>query len=297
MVRAVQPCLKLIGAALLAGIGLAPAQAAAPAATNFEVASIKPAASCGEGRNGPRLGITSSPGRLIIRCQTVDFLIRQAYLANGRDPLFIGSWLFQQPIRGGPAWSTSTLYSIEAKAEGVPSRETMLGSMMRGLLENRFKLKVHRETRAVPVYELTVANGGPRLEPAKQGGCVPLDLENMDPPPGKHSCGIPIRSLKGSGPAIAFYGATLADVSRGIASFVGREVVDKTGVAGAFDVRMEISPADLFPGSGGRGLTDPDATPGPSIFDAIHKLGLNLESGKASREFLVIDHVEKPDGN
>jgi len=85
----------------------------------FEVASVRPAAAC-EGRAGPRFGVGVSPGRLSVTCQTVDFLIRQAYLGNGRDPLFVQDPLYDQPIQGSPVWLTTNSYTIEAMAR-VPS--------------------------------------------------------------------------------------------------------------------------------------------------------------------------------
>ena len=65
---------------------------------------------------------------------------------------------------------------LDAKAEGNPPQEVMRGPMLRALLEDRFKLKVHREIRQVPVYELTVAKGGPKLKRFEEGRCIPFDL-------------------------------------------------------------------------------------------------------------------------
>jgi len=278
------------------------AQPAERVAPKFELASVKPITNCGEGRGGPRLGIGTSPGRLSIKCQTVDALVRQAYLANGRDPLFISSRLYNQPIKGSPAWISSDHYTIDAKAEIPESRETMLGPMMQALLEDRFRLKIHRETREVPVYELTVAKGGSKLQAAKEQGCAAFDVDKPDPPPGKHLCGVLIRSsTPGSVPA-AWYGATITDLCRGLSRLLDREVIDRTGVAGVFDVRLELSAADLFPlarrvqddPEGPASASDPT---GSSIFTAVQKLGLKLESGKGSGDFLVIDHVERPSEN
>ena len=54
--------------------------------------------------------------------------------------------------------------------------------MLQALLEDRFKLKIHRESREVAVYALTVAKGGPKLKPFKEGSCTPVDLANPAPP-------------------------------------------------------------------------------------------------------------------
>jgi uncharacterized protein (TIGR03435 family) len=289
--------LTRIGLGLAATLAVAFPQQPSAGLAGFDVASIRRASSCGDGRSGPRLGISTSPGRLSIKCQTVDFLIRQAYLSDGRDGLFVGGWLFMQPIKGGPPWITSALYDIEARVGAFQNREAMLGPMMRVLLEDRFKLRTHHETREVSIYEMTAAKGGPKLPPAIEASCVPVDVEKFDPQPGTHACGIPIRSLKSPGPALTFYHATLGDLCRGISQSLGLEVVDKTGISGVFDFRLEMSVEDLFPGTRGRAAISPDDPPMPSIFDAIQKLGLRLERAKGSRSFLVIDHVELPSDN
>jgi uncharacterized protein (TIGR03435 family) len=137
--------------ALALGVAFGQAQAQAP--SKFDVISIKPGTGCGEsGRNGSGGGRNWSPGRLKLECRTVMSLVRMAYaqFANGqrRAP---GS---EVPIEGGPSWINSIAYTIEAKADGSPGLEMMSGPMMQALLEDRFKLRVRRNTQAVPVYEL-----------------------------------------------------------------------------------------------------------------------------------------------
>jgi uncharacterized protein (TIGR03435 family) len=268
----------------------------------FAIVSVKPSAGCEDHPSGIRFGIRASPGRLSIECQTVDFLIRQAYLANGKEYIFVSTRLFGQAIQGSPAWIGSSHYAIDAKAEGPESRETMLGPMLQALLEERFRLKTHREIGEVPLYELRVGKGGPKLQAAKDQSCAPLDPERIDPPPGTHSCGLLVRSLRpGSVPA-ALYGATMADLARSLSRLLDRDVIDKTNISGVFDIRPEISVTDLLPHRGvapsDPGVPDTAADPqGSSIFTALQKLGLKLESTKGPGEFLVIDHVEKPSEN
>jgi uncharacterized protein (TIGR03435 family) len=293
-----------LGVCIIAGISSAlPIQAqrqsALAANSRFDVASIKPSSGCEETAGGPRLGIGTSPGRLSIKCQTVDVLVRVSYLATGRDPLFISPETYNQEIKGSPAWIKSDRYTIDAKADGSQTRETMLGPMMQTLLEDRFKLKVHRESKEVPVYELTVTKGGSKLKASTEAGCVAFDADKeLSLPQGKHFCGVLIRSVNPSIPT-ALYGATMADLSRGLTRLVGREVIDKTGIAGVFDIRLDLSRADLFPlarmaphdGDAPASATDPS---GSSIFTAMQKLGLKLEAAKGTGHFLVIDHIERP---
>jgi len=115
--------------------------------------------------------MNASPGRLTVHCLSLKILIQQAYITyqNGRfNPLarFV-------PIEGAKDWLESDLYTIEAKAEGTPTEETMQGPMLQSLLEDRFQLKTHRETREVPVYDLIVAKGGPKLQPF-DGSCTSI---------------------------------------------------------------------------------------------------------------------------
>jgi uncharacterized protein (TIGR03435 family) len=267
----------------------------------FEVASVRPGGNC-VGGGGVRLGITVSPGRLSIKCQTVDFLLRQAFLANGRDPLFADPQVYNQTIKGTPSWVTSERYTIDARAEGTPDRETMLGPMLAALLEDRFRLKIHREQKEALVYALTVAKSGPRLEQAMDRSCAQFDADKPEPPEGMHICGILIRSVKPGAAPASFFGATMADFCRGLSRVLNREVVDKTGIAGRFDIRLDVSLADLFPRAAvlaHQAPGDPDATAaasdpqGSSLFSAVQKLGLKLESAKGLAELLVVDRIER----
>ena len=151
----------------------------------FDAASIKPCASgdiTARGGRGGGGGINWSPGRLRAECQTLDQLIREAYLRypDGKawptplDPR-ISNRLLTAPIKGSPAWSASDRYTIVAEADGTPDEAVTRGPMLQALLEDRFKLRVHSESGEIPVYELTVANGGPKLKPAKEGSCIAWD--------------------------------------------------------------------------------------------------------------------------
>src|SRR5580698_7676144 len=111
------------------------------------------------------------------------------------------------PINGGPLWLHSASYDIKAKAEGNPSVEMMLGPMMQRLLEDRFQLKIHRQTSEGPVYFLTVARGGPKLPSFIEGRCTPW---SVPPPlqPGTKYCG---SMISGISPSVEALGTTLAE--------------------------------------------------------------------------------------
>ncbi|HEY1760017.1 MAG TPA: M56 family metallopeptidase [Bryobacteraceae bacterium] len=274
----------------------APASATTPA---FEVASIKP---CTDAPPGVRSGTGSvSPGRLSENCLTVKSLITTAYVlfANGQHQP--SSSLKLLPVEGGPAWLSSDRYSIDARAEGPANPEMMQGPMLQALLEDRFKLRVRRETREVPVYALTVAKGGLKLQQAEEGSCTPRDIANgpaPHPQPGqKPFCGQAGLVRKGSNFYWELRAMTLDEFSKWLNLSLDRLVIDKTGAAGNFDFHLEFAPDETTPGLVPGGAEPSDPT-GPSIFTAVQEqLGLKLEPAKGPGEFLVIDHIEKPSEN
>src|SRR5262245_37067323 len=135
----------------------------------FEAASIK-VNSLGENQL-PGADFDAQPGgRLHVRNNPMQNVIRNAYGVGQRFLLI-----------GGPDWIDSDRYDMEARADGNPSRDEMM-SMLQMLLEDRLKLKVHRETREVPVYTLTVASGGPKLTAYTEGSCINIDPNNPPPP-------------------------------------------------------------------------------------------------------------------
>ena len=137
------------------------AQSTPTAGPSFTVASIKPCkAEEGSSRGGGSWPPNVDPIRLSLNCLQLDFLIREAYLEYETVRRAGGLNIFAIPITGEPGWLQSERFNIEAKTDSPVSQRMMLGPMLRALLEDRFKLKIHRETREVPTYELTVAKGG-----------------------------------------------------------------------------------------------------------------------------------------
>lgn len=263
------------------------AQAAIP---KFEVASIRPCEGNGGGRGGK--DGSQSPARLHMNCQPVANLIESAYIrfASGRLHMSARS---AQPFKGGPAWINSESYQIDAKPESPQSFAMLRGPMLQQLLEDRFKLKIHRETREVPVYLLTVAKGGPKNLPATaEGSCAPLDPDHL-PGPDTKLCGF-FHSSANEG--IDTSGQTMAGLCLQFSTNLDRDVIDKTGITGMFDIHLDVSMADLFPRRDSDGPADPSSIVS-AIQDALKRLGLKLEAAKAPVEFLVIDHVERPSEN
>jgi|SRR5215469_3676057 len=175
--------------------------------------------------------------------------------------------------------------------------------MLQSLLEERLKLKVHQETRELPVYSLIVGRNGPKL-PEAGGECVAPAIPNARPEflpergkvPSLPCDGISVRrnhiyGLNISVPILARDGLSIT---------LQRPVLDKTGLNGRYFVELEWTP-DEPPqpqtGAGNQVQTTRDPA-GPDIFTAIQEqLGLKLEAIKAPVEVLVVDRIERPDEN
>jgi len=272
-------------------------QTASTAAQKFEVASVK---RC-QNSQSPSGG-DPDPGRLHLACVTTANLIRLAYLIfpTGQPNAPVSPNAFQMPISGGPSWLNSDPYTIDAKVEQRVNTEMMKGPMMQALLEDRFGLKLHKVTKEIPAFDLTVGAERPKLRPAKEGGCVVNDRNNPPPKPGRGEpspviCGV-IR--KSAGDAFDVPGVTVADLCRRLSAYVDRDIVDKTGITGAFDVHLDLLPADIEYGGAAPDPSSPFRPgDGGAIAAALKKLGLQMRNAKRPAEFLVIDHVERPSEN
>ena len=198
-------------------------------------------------------------------------------------------------IAGDPAWLASDDYDVEARAGSKVTVQQMEGPMLQSLLEDRLRLTFHRETKQLPVFELSLANGAGRLQPSKND-CVVYDVDappTSAPAAGTVFCGRPKLSSDGLNRILNGAGVDVAGLAGYLERWqLRRPVIDRTGLTGTFDIHLEWT-ADAPDGAG-----NSDLTGGPSIFTALRQqLGLKLESTKGPVEVLVIDHVEKPSGN
>ena len=209
-------------------------------------------------------------------------------------------------ISGAPKWINSDKYEVEAKMDGATSaelaklsddqREPARKRMLQALIEDRFKLMLHREIKELPLYSLVVAKNGPKLQETKPGE---PDGEGRTGPDGRPAVGGHfVRMGRGQ---LNGHGLAMADIVRVFEQQLGRNVVDKTGLSGNYNFTLNWTPDDgelpEFKGPANGQGSPPDSA-GPSIFTAIQEqLGLKLESQKGPVEILVIDHVEKPSEN
>jgi uncharacterized protein (TIGR03435 family) len=225
-----------------------PGQNRTTAEPQFEVASVKASE---VGSRGPTI-YSPTRARFAITSITTKSLIAYAY--DVRD--------FQ--VSGGPNWISSDEYDIVAKPQGEATNERIL-AMTRGLLADRFSLKVHRESKEMSVLALTLAQGGPKLHP---------------------SVGVSGPEVRGGRGHLIARNVSMGLLAAQLAGRVlDRPVLDRTGVAGEFDVNLEWTP-------------DENQDLGPSVFTALQEqLGLKLESQRGVVDVLVIDHVERPSAN
>ncbi len=254
----------------------------------FEVASIKPSSG-----DEHRVGIQMLPGGgLRVSGANLKFLLTFAY--DVRE--------FQ--ITGGPGWINSDRYDILAKVASTGSDsppadpEKMTDAMMKtareqmqqrlqALFADRFQLTIHRETKEQQIYALVVGKNGPKLQASDT----------------KDGAG-PRRMMMGRG-QINGQGVELQMLTNQLSNQLGRPVLDRTGLTGHFDIKLEWTPdpgqsATSLGGAPPPGVeAPPPPNPnGPSIFTAIQEqLGLRLESQKGPVEMIVIDRMEKPSEN
>ncbi len=295
--------------------GAGPAGPASPAAVEFEEASIRecdpdnlPPAPPGA-RGGGANSFQMTPGRLYALCMTPAVMVR---IAHGFAAMPEGSlsadtrrgrgWRLNQvsgqgansgiAVRGGPDWARNERYSIEAVAGTEANADTMSGPMFRALLERRFKLRTHIETEEVPVWTVTVAPGGLKVKPMAPDGCYenPVQPGVRTPSPrtleevrggAKPTCGVWALAPSGENAVLMVGGSTLEDFAGRLRSLLGEaRVSDKTGLTDRFNFVFEFVRGDQG-----------------SIASALEHLGLRLEQTRASREFLVIDSIERPGPN
>jgi uncharacterized protein (TIGR03435 family) len=248
----------------------------------FEAATVKAS------RDG-KSGVRATTSRLTLDSVPLRVMVSVAYKTRPSQ------------IIGGPAWSDSTMFDVQGKAAEAAGTDSML-LMLQALLEDRFQLKIRHEIREGPVYELTVAKGGYRLKPSRD--CVPFDPNHLprQTTPGEARidyCGRMSRGGDGSRSTVEGTGVDVIPriglLTPSIIGFLSetldRTVIDKTGLTGAFDFRLEWAPQR----ASAEQADDVDA---PSIFTAVREqLGLKLEAGKGPVDYLVIDHAEKPSDN
>jgi uncharacterized protein (TIGR03435 family) len=262
----------------------------------FEVASIKPS-------------IPGAQGQAIAGLHIDGAMVRYSALSL---KLYLGMAYDLENYRiSVPDWMASDRWDITAKLpDGSDPKQ--IPRMLQVLLRDRFQMKMHRETKEFPVYGLILGKGGLRLKESSSDRAVEGDAapkQNVSVAATASGTGTVITYGNGSYLTLGdnkFEGKKLpmSTVAAALARFADRPVVDMTDLKGAYDFTMEFSPEDframmiraaIAQGS----VVSPevmklvDASSGDTLFNAVEKLGLKLESRKAPMEMLVIDQAMK----
>jgi uncharacterized protein (TIGR03435 family) len=259
-------------------------------ALNAQDAAVPYVASVKKNAGGLGAQMRISPGMISANGVPVRLLMRQAY-----------GQLQDFQLVGGPAWINSDRFDIEAKIEGGgPMSPQVIQSVLRQILEERFGLKTHRETRELPIYALMLARSdgrlGPNIKPSSEEcttlmssrgrgpapGAAPPDgragfavTRGGPPPDGRGGPGraggpgafdfdaAPVCGQRGGGfGRLRAGGTTLADFAAMISGTAQRVVLDKTGLTGYYDIALTYTPTgDQLP----QGAPPPGAPPPPPI--------------------------------
>jgi len=242
--------MKICAAVSLIIVGVANLIAQEPA-PSFDVVSVREntSGSSASSLSGPR------PGRFAITNMPLRFIVLEAF------------GLLDHQLIGGQNWITTTSFDISATFPQGSAPERDWRPMLQKVLVDRFGLVVHRDRREVPTYDLVLARKGGALG----AQLVPRD-RGCDAPP---ACTLLVnrQSLTARTQAIE-------KITPALQSLTGRPVVDRTGLAGTFDIDLRWSAA---------------GDDGPSIFTALQEqLGLRLEPSKGLAEVVVIDAIRRP---
>jgi uncharacterized protein (TIGR03435 family) len=227
---------------------------------SFEVATVKPS----DPKNGSQ-GFHSGDGRRI-NCdnETVADIVEFVFGMHAKQIVSAPQWFFDE------RWDVDGYPDVP----GEPDYKQMQG-MYRKLLEERFALKLHRETRTLGAYVLTEGKGAPKLSKS-------VDQEAMSD--------TTFTQWNSQRRVLRVTSTTMAEFVSTMNSQLDKPLVDQTGLTGKWDFLLKWRP-DTAPDT-----DDPNALPG--LFTALQEqLGLKLEGGKVPVDVIVIDHVERPSAN
>jgi uncharacterized protein (TIGR03435 family) len=285
----------------------------------FDAASVKPATlPSPDGRGmimmqGPTGGPgTKDPGRIHYPYMTMKNILMNAYDVKS----------FQIT---GPAWLDSERFDISATMPPDTTKE-QFRAMLQNLLAERFKLTIHRDTKGLPMYSLSVAKSGPKM---KESAEVPAPKDDADPapppplpsqpkigpdgfpilpPPAGGRGGIFMMMMPGRSRLMGQQ-QTMQELATRLTNLLSRPVIDATALKAKYDFTLTFSLEGLniqgpmgplpAPPSGGGGANAsgtfvPEGEAPPDLFAAVQaQLGLKMEAKKGPVEMIVIDHIEK----
>jgi uncharacterized protein (TIGR03435 family) len=245
-------------------------------APKFEVASVK------QNRDGGQMGGLAPlrSGDLVMFHNTQLYtLVFYAYHLTG------GYQMAGAVASLGYGGDPTSYFDVEART-GVAATDDEVRLMMQSLLEDRFKLKVHRETKSLPGYELLIDKAKPTMTNSTDKPFV-VTVDGRPFPQRADACGT-AASIDGS--HLVCHAVGMEKITASISNSLRVPVADRTGLKGIYDLHLRYVPDER--------VLDPNMEPGPSLAKALQEeLGLRLEKGSAPVELLIVDHVERPTEN
>ncbi len=210
---------------------------------------------------------------------TVKFMIMDAYGLRKQDL-----------ISGLPKWAAETRYDIEAKMDPdiIEAQKNMTPKerfaahrvLVQALLPDRFKLQAHMEEKEMPAYAMVQTKGGFKLKP--------LDSTDPEKTGAKLPNGMRGGMMMMSHNSITGQMITMDALAQNLGINLHRQVIDKSGVTGTYDLTLKFTPDDAC-------ATNGADTSDPSLFTALEEqLGLHLDSIEAKVEMVSVNHVETP---
>lgn len=268
---------RMFGIALVLGMAAgAGAQAAKPLA--YDVVSVKP----NKGDSGNMMW-NSTPDGVKMDNVTLKMIVGSAY--GIRD-------VMNGTIEGLPKWADDQHFDFEAKVapEDVEAFKKLKGpernALLVAVLEDRFKLKAHKEVRQLPVYTLVVAKGGPKMKLAVEGNTYEKGIAFNGKPGGPGAINF---SQKGNTVHMQFQATEMSNLATNLMFQAGRQVNDATGLTGKYDFTLDFTPY---------WVTDDSPDNAPGILNAVEdQLGLKLVATKGPVDVVVVEHVEQPSAN
>lgn len=275
---------------LLLAVVLTALAVAQPKPVTFEVASVKPsdprADGAGAKGDGGGLPFHVEHDRFVATNRNLYGLIIQAYGVRSCRPLGEVDCVL---VIGGPDWIKKARFEIQAKmpagslsyttTQFLNGQAPQLQAMLQALLAERFHLKVHRESRILPAYTLSVAKNGHKLTKASESEPALLAFRPSEQPNGVKVVKLDARNQ------------SIQEVADMYSRVLGRPVFDLTGLEGKFDFAVEYDADTDRPGA----FTE---LAGPAMFRAFQEqAGLKFEATKRPVEILVIDAAQRPSAN
>jgi uncharacterized protein (TIGR03435 family) len=292
------PISKVLSAVVLVMLPISSAPAQNSAATSQTTASAAPTLAFGT----VSIKLNNSGSKAMVRATAAD----SDALTFNNVPLFL-IILYAYHINdfnlveGFPDWTRSERYDLTAKVDESDVAEfrklssTQRGQMLQKVLADRFKLQVHHDSKDVPVFALVPAKGGVRMKETKPGDSHP-NVAKLGSNGMVHGATVFLTGpgqMTGEGASVADIAGALSDTAY---DYLGRRVVDKSGLTARYDFKLQFAPNAT--GADSDSDSQPQGAAGPSISTAVQEqLGLKLEPAKVPTEFLVIDHAERPSQN